>query len=43
MVPAPHEISRIEADLTQRAEAVGGMADGWGCMQVDRKDEEAEL
>src|SRR5688572_11428434 len=41
MVPAPHEISRIEADLTQRAEAVGGI--GWGCMQVDRKDEEAEL
>lgn len=34
MVPDHAAITRIEADLSERAESVGGFADGWGCMRV---------
>lgn len=36
MVPTHGDITNVETDLTARAETVGGEADGWGCMQVDR-------
>ena len=38
MVPAHRAITALEQALTARAESVGGEADGWGCMQVDRAD-----
>jgi hypothetical protein len=36
MVPTHEDITALETLLVQRAESVGGEADGWGCMQVDR-------
>lgn len=38
MVPAHGAITALEQALTAHAESVGGEADGWGCMQVDRAD-----
>ena len=35
MVPAHGEITAVELALTAKAEANGGTADGWGCLQVD--------
>jgi hypothetical protein len=35
MVPTHEDITALEVSLTQRAVAVGGEADGWGCMQVN--------
>lgn len=35
MLPTHEDVTRLEHSLTQRAESVGGEADGWGCMQVD--------
>jgi hypothetical protein len=34
MVPTHTDITGLELSLTERAVAVGGEADGWGCMQV---------
>ena len=34
MVPEIGEISRIELELTRRAVAAGGAADGWGCSRL---------
>ena len=34
MIPTYHEITTLELVLTERAESVGGEADGWGCMTV---------
>lgn len=36
MIPLHREITTLELALTAQAESVGGEADGWGCMQVDR-------
>jgi hypothetical protein len=38
MVPTHREITAFELALTFHADAQGGEADGWGCLQVDRKD-----
>lgn len=38
MVPTHTSITVMEAQLTVKAESAGGKADGWGCMQVRRKD-----
>ena len=38
MLPDHRSITAMEAALSLKAESVGGRADGWGCMQVDRKD-----
>jgi len=35
MKPEHSEVGRIEADLSARATAVGGAADGWGCMNIE--------
>jgi hypothetical protein len=37
MIPTHQDITAQELALTNYAESVGGSADGWGCMQVDRK------
>jgi len=37
MIPEHKNISTMEAALTTKAQAVGGKADGWGCMQIKRK------
>lgn len=37
MVPTHQEITALESDLASRAESVGGEADGWGCMMVEKK------
>jgi len=37
MIPDHGEISRIESDLTSRAETSGGEADGWGCIRITKK------
>ncbi len=37
MVPIHADITRIELALSDRAESVGGEADGWGCLQVVTK------
>ena len=37
MVPTHADITAVESALSDRAESVGGEADGWGCFQVDRK------
>ena len=37
MVPTHRAISETEANLAAKAKSVGGEADGWGCMQIDRK------
>jgi hypothetical protein len=36
MLPTHADITSLELSLTKRAVSVGGEADGWGCMQVDR-------
>jgi hypothetical protein len=41
MIPDHTEITRIESDLTGRAEVAGGIADGWGCMRIVEKNETA--
>jgi hypothetical protein len=38
MVPTHRDIGDLESRLTVKAEALGGEADGWGCMQVGQKD-----
>jgi hypothetical protein len=38
MVPTHHDITSLETVLAARAESVGGEADGWGCMMIERKD-----
>jgi len=38
MVPDHNAVTEMEAALTQKANSVDGKADGWGCMQVRRKD-----
>ncbi|SRR6266446_5283217 len=38
MVPDHKGITAMEAALAAKAMSVGGKADGWGCMQVARKD-----
>jgi hypothetical protein len=38
MVPDYKDVVAMEATLAIKAESVGGEADGWGCMQVRRKD-----
>jgi hypothetical protein len=35
MKPEHSEIGRIEADLSARAFAAGGEADGWGCTRIE--------
>jgi hypothetical protein len=37
MVPTHAAITALEVDLSRRAQSAGGEADGWGCMQVDKK------
>ncbi len=37
MVPDHAAISAMEAALTIKAKTVDGTADGWGCMQIKRK------
>lgn len=37
MIPTHEQITALELILAHRAESVGGNADGWGCMHVDRK------
>jgi|SRR6516165_732981 hypothetical protein len=37
MVPTHPEITKFEMELSAQADSVGGEADGWGCMQVDRE------
>ena len=37
MVPTHAAITALEVDLSRRAQSVGGEADGWGCMQIDKK------
>jgi hypothetical protein len=37
MTPDHGEISRIESDLSARAVASGGEADGWSCMRITQK------
>ena len=37
MVPDYDAIMHIVADLSARAERVGGEADGWGCMRIVEK------
>jgi len=36
MIPKHSDIATFEMLLAGHAESVGGEADGWGCMQVDR-------
>ena len=38
MVPDHRSITAMESALALKADSVGGKADGWGCMQVGRKD-----
>jgi len=38
MIPTHQDISALELSLASRAESVGGKADGWGCMLVDKKE-----
>jgi hypothetical protein len=38
MVPTHRGITQLELSLAAHAQAVGGKPDGWGCMQVDRRD-----
>lgn len=38
MIPTHQDITALEKRLADEAESVGGESDGWGCMQVDRKD-----
>lgn len=36
MIPTHAAITRLEQQMTKRAEQVGGEPDGWGCLQVDK-------
>ena len=38
MIPIHPDITALELALTGHALSVGGEADGWGCMKVDRKE-----
>lgn len=38
MIPRHRDITEVEMRLAARAMSVGGEPDGWGCMQVDRKE-----
>jgi hypothetical protein len=38
MVPIHPDITALELALRDHAISVGGEADGWGCMKVDRKE-----
>ena len=37
MIPTHKDITSFESVLSERAETVGGEADGWGCMVVNKK------
>ena len=37
MSPTHRDITLLESALSVRAESVGGEADGWGCMIVEKK------
>jgi hypothetical protein len=37
MIPTHQDITALELELTERAESVGGEADGWGCMAIKKK------
>ena len=37
MIPTHRDVTALECALAARAESVGGEADGWGCMVVERK------
>jgi hypothetical protein len=37
MIPTHRDVAALESVLAARAESVGGKADGWGCMFVERK------
>ena len=37
MLPTRQDITTLEPTLTRLAERHGGAADGWGCLQVDKK------
>jgi hypothetical protein len=37
MIPEHKNITSIESSLSIKAHAVGGKADGWGCMRIERK------
>lgn len=39
MIPTHRDITSLESALSRRAESVGGEADGWGCMTVQKKTE----
>ena len=38
MIPTHEDITQLELALSTHAQSVGGEPDGWGCMQVERKD-----
>ena len=38
MIPTHQDITALEMKLAVLAESVGGEADGWGCMKVDRRE-----
>jgi hypothetical protein len=37
MIPTHRDVTALESALAARAKSVGGKADGWGCMVVERK------
>jgi hypothetical protein len=37
MIPTYNDVTALELSLASQAESVGGEADGWGCIQVERK------
>jgi galactose mutarotase-like enzyme len=37
LIPAHDTITELESVLTSKALAVGGKADGWGCLQIPRR------
>lgn len=38
MVPTHEDVTAFELSLAAKAEALGGEADGWGCMTVKKKE-----
>ena len=38
MIPTYNDVTALELSLGAQAESVGGEADGWGCMAVERKE-----
>ena len=37
MIPTYSDVTALELSLAAQAESVGGAADGWGCMIVEKK------